>query len=92
MAADEVPVQAGNAEPAFTRVVRAVTQPGGKDINWRWVRAVGVIVGAVAVAHGAKTRTWRVVHSAATALAVGGAIAAFLKNKFVSTPGAPENK
>jgi hypothetical protein len=92
MAADQVPAQTGQAEPTITRIVRTVTQPGGKDINWQWVRAVGVIIGAVAVAHGAKTRTWRYIHSVATVLAVGGATAAYLKNKFVDSAGAPESK
>jgi hypothetical protein len=92
MAADQVPTQARNAEPGFTRLVRAVTQPGGKDINWQWVRAAGVVIGAIAVAHGAKTRTWRSIHSVATVLAVGGATAAYLKNKFVDAAGAPESK
>ena len=92
MAADQVPTQAGNAEPGFTRLVRAVTQPGGKNINWPWVRAVGVIIGAVAMAHGAKTRSWRLIHSAATGLAVSAAVAAWLKARYVKEAGAPESK
>lgn len=93
MAADQVPTQeAGQSEPAITRLVRAVTQPGGRDINWPWVRAVGVIVGAVAMAHGVKTRSWRYIHSAASVLAVGAAIAAWLQARYVKPARAPEGK
>jgi hypothetical protein len=33
--------------PAITKTVRAVTRPGGKDVDWEKVRAVGAIIGAV---------------------------------------------
>ena len=52
MTADESPKQAGKAQAALTRTVQAVTQPGGTDVDWAKVGAVGSIVGAVAVIHG----------------------------------------
>jgi len=79
MAADQAPGQAAKAQAAITRLVRAVTQPGGKDVDWEKVRAVGAIIGAVTVLHGLKTRSWRYLHTAAAALAVGAAAAGRLK-------------
>ena len=87
MTADESPKQAGKAHTALTRTVQAVTQPGGADIDWGKVGAVGSIVGAVAVIHGLKTRSWRYTHTAATGLAIGAATAARLKKRY---PGASQ--
>ncbi|HMD92314.1 MAG TPA: hypothetical protein VKG80_06695 [Trebonia sp.] len=92
MAADQVPTQAGDAEPAFTRIVRAVIQPGGKDIDWEKVNAAGVIIGAAATIYGLKNRSWRHVNTAATVLVIGSAIAARLKDRYVKAAEAPENK
>jgi hypothetical protein len=91
MAADQVPTQAGNAEPAFTRLARAVAQPGGKDIDWEKVRAAGVIIGSVAAIYGLRNRSWRHVNTAATVLVIGAAMAARLKDRYVKAAGAPEN-
>ena len=91
MTADQSPKQAGKAQAAFTRTVRAVTQPGGKDVDWGKVGAVGSIVGAVAVIHGLKTRSWRYLHTAAVALAIGAAVAERLKAKYAGASQAPEN-
>jgi hypothetical protein len=91
MTADQSPKQAGNAQPALTRTVRAVTQPGGKDVDWGKVGAVGSIVGAVAVTHGLNTRSWRYLRTAAVALAIGAAAAGFLKARYAAAPPAPEN-
>lgn len=70
MAADQEPKQAGKAQAALTKTVRAVTRPGGKDVDWEKVRTVGAIIGAVTLLHGLKTRTWRYTHTAAAALAI----------------------
>ena len=91
MTADQPPKQAGNAQATFTRSVRAVTQPGGKDVDWAKVGAVGSIVGAVAVIHGLNTRSWRYLRTAAVALAVGAGVAGFLKARYAGAPQAPEN-
>jgi hypothetical protein len=92
MAADQVPAQTGDAEPGFTGIVRAVTQPGGMDVDWEKVRAAGVIVGSVAAIYSLRTRSWRHVQTAATVLVIGAGIAARLKNKYVKAAGAPEDK
>jgi hypothetical protein len=91
MTADESPKQAGKAQAALTRTVQAVTQPGGADVDWAKVGAVGSIVGAVAVIHGLKTRSWRYLHTAAVALAIGAGAAGFLKARYAGAPPAPEN-
>ena len=90
MTADQDPGQAGKAQAAITRLVRAVTQPAGKDIDWDKVRAAGAIIGAVTVIHGLRTRSWRYIHTAAAALAIGAAAAGRLKGKYAGTSQAPE--
>ena len=92
MPADQDPGQAGKAQAAITKTVRAVTRPGGKDVDWEKVRAVGAIIGAVAVIHGLKTRSWRYLHTAAAALAIGAAAAGRLKDKYAGPSEAPGNK
>jgi hypothetical protein len=92
MAADQVPTQAGDAEPGFARLVRAVTQPGGQDIDWEKVHAAGVIVGSVAAIYALKNRSWRHVNTAATVLIFGSSIAGRLKARYVKAAEAPESK
>jgi len=91
MTADQSPKQAGKAQAALTRTAQAVTQPGGKDVDWGRVGAVGSIVGAVAVLHGLNTRSWRYLRIAATALVIGAAVAARLKARYAGVSPAPEN-
>jgi hypothetical protein len=91
MTADQSPKQAEKAEAALTRTVRVVTQPGGKDVDWGKVGAVGSIVGAVAVIHGLNTRSWRYLRIAAVALAIGAGVAGFLKARYAGAQQAPEN-
>jgi hypothetical protein len=91
MTADQSPKQAGKAQAALARTVRVVTQPGGKDVDWGRVGAAASIVGAVAVLHGLKTRSWRYLRTAATALVIGAAVAARLKAKYGEASQAPES-
>ena len=91
MTADQSPKQAGKAQAALTRTVRAVTQPGGKDVDWAKVGAVGSIVGAVAVIHGLNTRSWRYLRIAAVALAISAGVAGFLKARYAEAPQAAED-
>jgi len=92
MTADQSAKQAGKAQAALTKTVLTVTRPGGMDVDWGKVDAVSSIAGAVAVLHGVKTRSWRYLHTAAVALAMGAAAAGWLKNKYPATEQAPENK
>ena len=90
MTADQSQKQAGKTQAALTRTVRAATQPGGKDVDWGRVGAVGSIVGAVAVIHGLKTRSWRYLRTGATVLVIGATVAARLKAKYTGPSRAPE--
>jgi hypothetical protein len=91
MTADQSQKQDGKAQAALTRTVRTVTQPGGRDVDWGRVGAVGSIVGAVAVLHGLNTRSWRYLRIGATALVIGAALAARLKAQYAEASPAPEN-
>jgi hypothetical protein len=88
----ESPGQADKTQPVVTRVVRAVTWPGGKDVNWEKVRAVGAIIGAFTVLYGVRTRSWRYVRNAAEVLAIGAGAAGFLKNRYSGAAQAPESQ
>ena len=77
---------------AVSTVVRAVTQPAGKNVDWQRVGAVGEVIGALAAIHGLKTRTWRFIRTAGIALGMGSTAAGFLKEKFGEAATAPENK
>jgi hypothetical protein len=85
MTADQSPEQAGKAQAVLTRTVQAVTQPGGREVDWAKVGAVGSIVGAVAVLHGLNSRSWRYLRTAAVALAIGAAAAGFLKTRYAGS-------
>jgi hypothetical protein len=43
MAVDQASAKDGEGEPAITGFVRAVTQPGGMNIDWKRVGAAGSI-------------------------------------------------
>ena len=92
MTADQSSDQTGKTRAALTRTVRAVTQPGGMDVDWGKVGAVSSIVGAVAVIHGLKTRSWRYLHTAAVALVVSAAVAGRLKARYAGASQPPGNK
>jgi hypothetical protein len=92
MTADESPEQAEKAQTVITRVVRTVTWPGGKDVDWEKVRAVGAIIGAVVVIRGRRTRAWRYLQTAATVLVISSAAVGFLKARYPGASQPPENK
>jgi hypothetical protein len=74
------------AEPAIARVARIVTQPGGKDIDWKKVRAAGAVIAGMSVLLGVRHRRWRYTHTAGVVLGIGAAAAARLKDKYVDKP------
>jgi hypothetical protein len=92
MAVDEAPARDETAEPRITRVVRAVTQPGGMDIDWTKVRAAGGVIAGLSVIHGLRHHRWRYTHTFGVVLGIGAAAAARLKDKYVVTARPPENK
>jgi hypothetical protein len=92
MEAEQSPRQAGKAQAVITSLVCAVTRPGGKDIDWERVGAVGSMIGAVTVILGLRTRQWRYMRTAATVLAIGSAVAGRLKDKYAGASPAAESK
>jgi hypothetical protein len=92
MAVDEASAKDETAEPRITRVVRAVTQPGGMDIDWTKVRAAGGVIAGLSVIHGLRHDRWRYIHTFGVVLEIGAAAAARLKDKYVVTARPPENK
>jgi hypothetical protein len=89
MAADEATTKDETAESLIARVVRAVTQPGGMNVDWKTVRAGSAVIAGISVIHGLRHRRWRYIHSAGVVLGIAAAAAARLKDKYV---GAPENE
>jgi len=92
MTVDRAPGQDSKMRSAFTTVVRAVTQPAGKNVDWQRVGAVGEVIGALAAIHGLKTRTWRSIRTAGIALGIGSTAAGFLKERFGEAAQTPEDK
>ena len=74
------------AEPAIARAVRAVTQPGGRNIDWKRVRAAGAVVAGISVLLGVRHRRWRYLHSIGVVLGIAAAAAARLKDKYGEAP------
>ena len=89
MAVDEASTKDDTAEPVISRVVRAVTQPGGMNVDWKKVRAGGAVIAGISVIHGLRHRSWRYVHSAGVVLGIAAAAAVRLKDKYA---GAPEDE
>jgi hypothetical protein len=92
MAVDQASAKDGEGEPAITGFVRAVTQPGGMNIDWRKVGAAASIIGGIAVIHGLNTRRWRHFHTFGVVLVIAAAAASRLKDKHAGAAQAPENE
>ena len=86
MTANQSPKQAGKAQAAHTRTVRAVTQPGGRNIDWKKIRAAGAVIAGMSILLGVRHRRWRYTHTAGVVLGIAAAAAARLKDKYVETP------
>ena len=74
------------AEPTIARVARAVTQPGGRDIDWAKVRAASAVIAGICVLHGVRHRRWRYLHTFGVVLGVAAAAAALLQRKYAEPP------
>jgi hypothetical protein len=86
VAAAQAPAKDQTAESAMARYVRAVTQPGGMDIDWPRVRATGAVIAGLSAIHGLRYRQWQYVHIFGVALGLVAAAAGLLKNKYVEAP------
>ena len=74
------------AEPTIARVARAVTQPGGRNVDWKRVRAAGAVIAGMSILLGVRHRRWRYTHTVGVVLGIAAAAAARLKDKYVETP------
>jgi hypothetical protein len=92
MAVGQASTKDKTATSAITGVVRAITQPGGKDIDWEKVRAAGAIIGGISVIVGLRRRRWRYIHTFGVVLAISAATAERLKNKYVGGAQATEKE
>jgi hypothetical protein len=86
MAANQAPATDGTADSLIVRVVRAVTQPGGMNIDWKRVRAAGAVIAGISVILGIRHRRWRYTHSIGVGLGVAAAALAGLKDKYIQPP------
>ena len=86
MAVDEASATDETAESAIARVARAVTQPGGVDIDWKKVQAAGAVIAGVSVMLGVRRRQWRYTHTVGVVLGMAAAAAAELKYWYVRAP------
>lgn len=86
MAADQASTKDPTAESTIARYVRAVTQPGGMNIDWPKIGAVGdVIVGLTAI-RGLRHRKWQYAHNFGVALGFVAIAAGLLKKKYGEAP------
>jgi hypothetical protein len=85
MAVDEATAKDA-AKPTIASIVRAVTQPGGMNIDWKKVRAAGAVIAGVSVILGVRHRRWRYAHRAGMVLGLVAATAAHLKGMYVQAP------
>ena len=83
MAVDQTSTKNETAKPVITRLVRAVTEPGGMNIDWTKVRAAGAVIAGISVIHGFRHRRWRYIHTSGVVPGVAAAVAARLKDKYL---------
>jgi hypothetical protein len=85
VAADQASTRGQTAESVIARYARAVTRPGGMDIDWPRVRAAGEVVAGVTAIQGLRHRKWEYVHTFGVVLGIVATAAGLLKKKY----GAP---
>lgn len=92
VAADQASTRDQTAESAIARYARAVTQPGGMNIDWPRVRATGAVIAGLSAIHGLRYRRWQYVHYFGVVLGMVAAAAGLVKNKYGEPPRPAENK
>jgi hypothetical protein len=92
VAADQAPTRDQTAESVLARYARAVTQPGGRNIDWPTVRATGEIVAGLTAIHGLRYRKWEYVHTLGVVLGFVATALGLLKKKYGEAPRPAENK
>jgi hypothetical protein len=92
VAADQASAKNQAAESAIARYALAVTQPGGMNIDWPRVRAIGDVIAGVCALQGLKYRKWEYVHTFGVVLGIVATAAGLLKNKYNKAPRPAENE
>jgi len=92
VAADQASAKDQAAEPVIARYARAITAPGGMNLDWSKVRATGAIIAGLSAIHGLKYRKWQYVHTFGGVLGMVAAGAAFLQKKYGEAPRPAEDK
>ena len=86
MAVDETSAKDETAQSAIARFARAVTEPGGVDIDWKKMQAAGAVIAGISVMLGVRRRQWRYTHTVGVVLGIAAAAAAGLKYWYVRAP------
>lgn len=73
--------EGGDVATDQARIVRAITRPGGINIDWARVRAGSAAIAGLALLHGVRHRSWRYVHTLAVVVGVAAAGATVLQKK-----------
>ena len=92
MAADQALTRDQTAESMLAKYTRAVTQPGGRNIDWPRVRATGEVIAGLTAIHGLRYRKWEYVHTFGVVLGFVATALGLLKKKYGEAPRPAENK
>jgi hypothetical protein len=80
------------AESMLAKYTRAVTQPGGRNIDWPRVRATGEVIAGLTAIHGLRYRKWEYVHTFGVMLGLVATALGLLKKRYGEAPRPAENK
>ena len=86
MAAYQAPTRDQTVESVLARYARAVTQPGGMNIDWPRVRATGEVIAGLTAIHGLRYRKWEYVHTFGVVLGFVATALGLLKKKYGEAP------
>ena len=92
MAADQALTRDQTAESMLAKYTRAVTQPGGRNIDWPRVRATGEVIAGLTAIHGLRYRKWEYVHTFGVVLGAVATALGLLKKRYGEAPRPAENK
>ena len=92
VAADQDSTKDQTTESAIARYARAVTQPGGMNIDWPTVRATGDVIAGLCALQGLKYRKWEYVHTFGVVLGIVATAAGLLKKKYSKASLPAENE
>jgi hypothetical protein len=92
VAADQALTRDQTAESMLVKYARAVTQPGGRNIDWPRVRATGEVIAGLTAIHGLRYRKWEYVHTFGVVLGLVATALGLLKKRYGEASPSVENK